>query len=186
MRMRRSALAIAMVAGIAAPTVSTVAVAWAKPAAKPAVSHHAKPAPTKKGKPAKATKPVKANFAANGSITAVNAAAHTVTVAVKAGTKDVKGHSVSILLPAAVRIIVNDAPGTAVDLEAGFRITVTGTRLGTVYTASKVQAVSPAPQASPTPSESTPSDAPSTAPTDEPTEQPTDEPTEDPSVQPTA
>jgi hypothetical protein len=162
MRMRRTALVIAMAAGIMVPTVSNAAtVAWAKPA----VSQKAKPAP-KTSKPAKATKPakpVKASFAANGSVTAVDVDAHTVTVVVKGGTKDVKGRIVGILLPSSARIVLDDAPATAADIEAGFRITVTGTRVGNVYTASKVQASSPEPTVSPTP----------TDPSDGPTEQPT-------------
>jgi hypothetical protein len=166
MRMRRTALVIAMAAGIIVPTVSTAAtVAWASPATKPAVSQKAKPAP-KTSKPAKTTKPakpVKASFAANGSVTAVDVDAHTVTVVVKGGTKDVKGRTVGILLPSSARIVLDDAPATAADIEAGFRITVTGTRVGNVYTASKVQASSPEPTVSLTP----------TDPADGPTEQPT-------------
>jgi hypothetical protein len=167
--MRRTALAIAMAAGIMVPTVSTATVAWATPATKPAVSQKANPTP-KSSKPAKATKPaksVKASFAANGSVTAVDVDAHTVTIVVKGGTKDVKGRTVRILLPSSARIVLDDAPATAADIEAGFRITVTGTRLGNLYTASKVQASSPEPTVSPTPTD------PAEPPTGDPTEQPT-------------
>ncbi|BCY09330.1 hypothetical protein [Actinoplanes sp. L3-i22] len=192
MRVRRTAVAVAVAAGILVPSVSTAAVAWAKPAGKssehaPSAKPSATEKPGKHGKPAKPAKPAKANFAANGSITAVDSTLGTVTVAVKAGTKDVKGHTVSILLPSSVRIVLNGAPATAADLKAGFRITVTGTRSGTVYTASKVQARSSTPTATPTATPSgTPTATPTVTPTTTPTGTPTGTPTATPTVSPTA
>jgi hypothetical protein len=57
------------------------------------------------------------------------------------------------VLPSSARIVVDGAPATAADIEAGLRITVTGIRLGSVYTASKVQASSPQPTVTPTPAD---------------------------------
>ncbi len=170
MRMRRTALALAVAAAVTVPTVATASVAAAKPAAKPAASH-GKPAakPAKPTKPAKPAKPVKVTFSASGVVTAVDLDARTVTVAAKGGTKDVKGRTVGVVVPSTARIVLDDAPATVADLEAGFRITVTGTRLGTVYTASKVQASSPEPEVTPTPTP-TPSEP------SEPVEPPADEP----------
>jgi uncharacterized protein (DUF736 family) len=159
MRMRRTVLAVVLSAGVLVPTVSTAAAAWAKPASKPTVTHKGTPKPAKApAKSAKPAKPAKVNFAASGSVTAVNLDAGTVTVAAKGGTKDVKGTSVTVVVPSTARIVLDDASATLADLAAGYRITVTGTHVGTAYTATKVQASSPEP-------------------VEEPTDEPTDEPT---------
>lgn len=174
MHIRRHALALALAAGIMAPTAATAAVAWAGPAAGPAASLGAAKTPrtpqppkaTKAPKPAKPAKVVKVEFTASGVVTAVDAGAGTVTVAVKGGTKDVRGRTVVIVLAPGARIVVDDAPATAGDVEVGFRITVRGTRTGAVHTASKVQASAPEPTPTPTP-ELTPEPTPS-APVEEP------------------
>ncbi len=183
MHLRRSALAVLLTASVVVPAVSTAAVAWAKPATKPAAVQKAKPKPVKTPakpvKPVKPAKPVKANFTASGSVTAVNPAAGTVTVAAKGGTKDVKGSVVTVTVPSTARIVLDDAPATLGALAVGFRITVTGTKLGTAYTAAKVQASAPEPEDEPT-------QEPTDEPTEEPTVQPTTEPTVEPTVEPTA
>jgi hypothetical protein len=165
MHLRRSALAVLLATAVVVPAVSTAAVAWAKPASKPAAAQKAKPKPTKAPAkptktPAKPTKtpakPVQVTFAANGTVTAVDAVAGTVVVAVKGGTKDVKGSSLTVVVPAAARIVLDDAPATLAQVQPGFRITVTGVRSGTGHTAAKIQASSPEVIVEPTP-EPTPS-----------------------------
>ncbi|MCY1143542.1 hypothetical protein OWR29_36550 [Actinoplanes sp. Pm04-4] len=158
MRMRRSVSAVALVAAVAVSAVPvTAGAAFAKPAA-------SKPAQSKPGKPAK---PAKVSFAATGSVTAVDLGSSTVTVAVKSGTKDVKGRTVSISVPASARIVVNGGGRTLGAVSAGFRITVTGSHVGSLYTAAKIQAhgvrATPAPAPSPS---VTPAPAPSTGPDD--------------------
>jgi hypothetical protein len=120
-------------------------------------------------------------FAANGSVAAVSAADASVTVAVKSGTKDVKGQSITIGVASTTRIVVNGARKTLSDLAAGYRITVTGTHTGSLYTAAKIEAngvrTQPTPSTSPT-TGPTPSGDPSA------TESPATPPTSDPSAPP--
>jgi hypothetical protein len=123
-----------------------VSVAAAQAVAKPVATHHAATTPTKPAKPAKVA------FAANGSVTAVISSDATITVAVKSGTKDVKGQTISISVPTTSRIVVNGARKNIADLGVGYRITVTGTHVGSLYTAARVEAVGV--RAQPTPSAS--------------------------------
>ncbi|HEY0000656.1 MAG TPA: hypothetical protein VGB74_09390 [Actinoplanes sp.] len=97
-------------------------------------------------------------FEATGTVKAVNAAAGTVTVAVKGGTKEVRGKTVTVKVPPTVRIVVNGARKTLADIGTGFQIAVGGTQTGTVYLATKVTATGkkvrpvPSPTVSPSPS----------------------------------
>ena len=161
MRLRRCITAVVLTATVLLPGVSGTA-AWAKPSAKPAAAKSAKLV-----KVSKHAKPVKVKFAASGVITAVNKDAGSFSLRAKGGTKDVKGHIITVTAPSTARVILDDAPATLADLVAGYRITVTGTRLGTVYSASKIQASSPEPVQEP-----------SIAPTPEPSTTPTTAPTE--------
>jgi hypothetical protein len=192
-RVRRLAAVAALATAVIVPAGSAVAVASVKsPSPFGVQAPHAsgKGKNDKPAKPAKPPKPVKVNFTAEGTVTAVDAAAGTVTVAAKGGTTDVRGSSVTIAVPATTRIVVNGARGALADLAAGFRITVTGSRAGTDYTAGKIEArgkrVKPNPSTSPTPAPTgsatpapTPSDSTAPAPT------PTDSATPAPAVTPT-
>jgi hypothetical protein len=177
--MRRTVVAVALVAAATIPAVSVTA---AQAVAKPAASKPAKP---EASKPAKPAKPAKVTFAANGSVTAVSADAATITVAVKSGTKDVKGRTVIISVPSTTRIVVNGAGRALSALAAGYRITVTGTHVGSAYTAAKIEAhgvrTQPTPTASPT---AAPSPTVTESPSAEPTSDPSAEPTSDPSTEP--
>lgn len=183
MRLRRTAVAALLAAGIVVPAVSTAAVAFAHPATT-ATAQKAK-AP----KPVKTRKPVQ--FAASGKVTAVDAAAGTVTVQAKGGTKDVRKRTVTVTVAGNARIKINDKVGTLAAVKPGAKITVTGTRSGDVYTATRVQVsqrtapvVTPSPAPAVTPDPTTepapttePSPDTSTSPDDNP--KPDDSPSED-------
>jgi hypothetical protein len=189
MRLRRTAIAAVLTAGIVVPAVSTAAVAFAQPgpAARPAVLAKATPKATKTAKPVKAVR-----FEASGTVSAVDVATSVVTlqtkVTVKSGRKAAKKTVITqVTVAASARIVVNGAEATLAEVGVGHRIVVTGTRTDSVYTATKVvttgRKVTPAPGPTVTPSPA-PSVTPSTEPTVEPTasDAPTSEaPTSEPS-----
>ncbi|MCO8275961.1 hypothetical protein M1L60_35825 [Actinoplanes sp. TRM 88003] len=152
MRIRRTVPAVVLAAAVA---VAAVPVAALPAIAKPAASKPSKPS---ESRPAKPAKPAKVKFAANGTVTAVDLDQATVTVAVKSGTKDVKGRTVSITVPTTTRINVDGGGKTLSAIAAGYRITVTGSHAGPLYTAAKIQAhgvrTRPAPSTSPSPTPS--------------------------------
>ena len=143
MRLRTAALALVLSTAAVVPLAGTASAA--APAHRPAAVQKAPAKPAKPEKPAKPVKQVKVAFTASGTTTAVDPAAGTVTVSAKGGTKDVRGRTVTVTVADTARIVRDDAPATLADLAAGDRITVTGTRAGTVYTALKVQAHAPEP-----------------------------------------
>lgn len=124
--MRRTAVAVALAMAVTASTVSTGVAAFAQPSSS---AVHAS-----SGKPVKPARPKK--FAVSGSITAVAAADGTITVAAKGD----KGGDVTVAVPADARITVNGARKSLADIATGYRVTVTGVRTGSVYTAVRVQA----------------------------------------------
>ncbi len=145
MRVRRLVIASLVATGALVPVVSTFAVtgpAAAKPASAPV-----KPAPAKPVKvvPVKPAKPVP--FAAAGTVSSVDVAARTVTVAVKGGEASLRGRTVTLAVAPAARITVGDAPATLADLRPGHHVNVHGEQAGTVYTVHKANAVTPAPTA---------------------------------------
>ena len=186
MRIRRTALALAMVTAVTVPAVTTGVVAYAQANPSPAGSSLSagKKSPAKSTKkpttkPAKSpVKKVKATFTATGTVSAVNPANSTATIAAKAGTKDVKGKTVTISVPSSVKILLNGKKVQVSALAAGHKITVVGTRVDGLYTAVKVQATgrakaTPTAPATPEPSTS-PTTPPSTSPTEIPSAQPVD------------
>jgi hypothetical protein len=189
MRLRRTAVAALLAAGIVVPAVSTAAVAFAQPATKTATAQKSSPkaSPKASPKPSKTKKPVRTPFTASGKVTAVDAAAGTVTVLATGGTKDVRKHTVTITVTSAARFKINSRTGTLAAVSVGAKITVTGTRSGSTYTAARVEVSqkkspvitpSPAPTVDPEPTaEPTPST--STSPDDDPTEDPEDEISDD-------
>ena len=184
MRLRRTAIAAVMGAGIIVPALSTAAVAFAQPAsvARPASVLKAAPKTTRITKPVKTVR-----FEASGTVTALDDAAGVVTlqarVTFKNGKRTVKKTVITTVTVAAnARIVVNGAKATLASVAVGQRIVVTGTRSGTDYTATKVVTMgrkgNPAPSPKVTPSP-TPSVTPSTEPSVEPTsETPTEEPSD--------
>ncbi|WP_199509647.1 hypothetical protein [Nucisporomicrobium flavum] len=184
MRIRRTAVAALLAAGIVVPAVSAAAMA-AQPAAKAPGSASAFKATPKPAKTSKAHKPVR--FTASGTVTAVDAQAGTVTLLAKGGTKDVRKRTVTVVVPAKASLRVNGKKVTLSGVAAGQRIEVVGRRTGDVYTADVVRVsgkgVKPAPSPSVTP---TPTTEPTTEPTDDPSDDPTDAPSEDPTVEPSA
>nr|GID85728.1 hypothetical protein Ade03nite_46520 [Actinoplanes derwentensis] len=120
------------------------------------------------------SKKVKVKFSATGTVTTVDAAASTIALVVKGGTKDVKGKTVTVSVPTSVRILLNGRKVQLSALMAGQKITVTGTRIDTAYTAAKIQATGkdknkPAPTPSATATPTTPA-SPTATPSASPTE----------------
>lgn len=157
-----SALAAAAVAFAAVPAVQAAAAPGSPGKAKAAAAKSGKSA-VKKAKPAKP-----APFSVNGTVTAVDATARTVTLAATGGMKDLRNTSVTITIAADAKIVVDDVRAPLAEVTAGDRATIVGLRTGGTLTAKKISATSPEPTE--TPSE-TPSESPSESPT--PTETPT-------------
>ncbi|WIM93929.1 hypothetical protein ACTOB_005923 [Actinoplanes oblitus] len=173
MRMRRLAAVVAMAAAVTLPVASTGVAAYAaKPSAAPSSHKKApvKPAPVKK---------VKVAFTASGKVTKADATS--VTVAVKGGTRDVKGRTVTIGVPSTARVLLNGKKVAVSALAAGYQITVSGTYVDAVYTATKVEASGKVVKPTPAPSAST-SPAPTPAPS---ASTPGAEPSDEPSAAPT-
>jgi len=77
-------------------------------------------------------------FTVVGTLSAVDTTAGTVTVAVRSGTRDLRGQSVTATVATTARILVADVPVTLADLSVGSTVTVSGTRAGGVLTATRV------------------------------------------------
>jgi hypothetical protein len=160
MRFQRLAVLPVATAALALPLMFVTPANAASTAQRPpAASATTKPTtvakPTKDAKPAKAVKPakpvkpvkpttkpkaVKVSFTATGSITAVDAAAGTVTVAVKGGTKELHRTTITVGVATDARVKLDDATVTLASLAAGQHVAITGTRVDTVFTAAKVNA----------------------------------------------
>lgn len=188
MRLPRYAVAAVLAAGIVVPAVSGAAVALAAPSSHSVGAFKDAPSSNNHDKKEKKNKRAKV-FAANGKVTAVDAEAGTVTLAAKAGTKDVRRKTITVSVPAGVRIEVDGRRSTVAGVVAGARIAVTGTRVGADYTAVRISATSPkpGPSKSPvvTPSPSvTPSPTVTPSPGVTPSPTGTPDPTADPSEDP--
>nr|WP_296072190.1 hypothetical protein [uncultured Actinoplanes sp.] len=131
MQLRRTALAAAVTVALVVPAVWSVSSAEANPSSPAASASHGKPT----AKPVK-----KVKFSASGTVKAVDAAARTVTIAVKGGTKDVRGRTVTVKVPSDVKVVVNGGRRGLAEVAPGFTVTVTGVRAGDVYSAEKVDA----------------------------------------------
>ena len=169
MRIRRTTAALALVAAVIVPAASTATAAYAKHGSSHSQAPH---------------KPAKVAFTATGTITAVDTAAGTVTVAAKGGTKDVRGKTVTMTVGAGSRVSLNGKRKSLSALAAGYRITVLGVRQAATYNALRIEATAPKarkpkPAAStPPPSEvatPTPSDDATPAPSDDATPAPSDD-----------
>src|SRR5262245_13579687 len=110
--------------------VSSGAEASSKPGSPGSSSGH------RSGKPVKPAKKIK--FSASGTVVAVRSGM--VVIAVKGGTRDVRSKTITVRVPAGARVVVDDGCRKVAAIGIGFRISVTGVRVGDVYTAEKVQA----------------------------------------------
>lgn len=153
MRIRRAAVAVAVLGAVTVPAVATGVVAYAHSSSPAAVSVSSSKGPKK---PPRTT----VKFTASGIVTAVDATGGTVSVAAKGGTKDVRGKTVTVSVPSDARITLNDKRVDLGALAAGQRITVTGTRAADVFTATRLQVKGK--------SVSKPSPSPSTEPSENP------------------
>lgn len=134
----RSIVALAfVVAAIVGPAAGA---AQAAPATSP---KSAAVAGAKITKPAKPAKPAKVPFTTNGSVSAVDLDARTVTVVTTGGMRDLRGRSVTVAVPVGAKIVVNEVRASLDAVEAGFRITVVGVRAGDALTATKISATAP-------------------------------------------
>ena len=153
MHFRRLAVAAALATAVVVPASASIAVA----AGPVAVGHHQSSKPS--------DRPSRSKFSAAGTVTAVDAAAGTVTIKVKTGTKDVRRKTVTVAVADNARVRVNGAAGSLADLAVGYRISVVGIRTNKTYTATRVEArlvkPHPAPSASPSPSSDDPTPEPS-------------------------
>jgi hypothetical protein len=185
MRLPRIAVVAALAAAVTVPA-SSVTAAYARPASQPsAVKSH--------GKHAKSVRQV---FTAVGSVAAVDSGGATVTVVANAGTKGTRGRTVTIAVPAGARIRVSGKDAGLAAVQQGFRITVVGVRIGTAYTASKIEATAPRPKSRPKPAPSSSTAPPAPAPDQstvpdesvqpsmpsEPAEDPADDPSDEPTT----
>jgi hypothetical protein len=157
-RIRRASAALALAAAVIVPTATTATAAYAK--------HGSSDAPA-------AHQPAKVAFTATGTITAVDTAAGTVTVAAKGGTRDVRGKTVTIAVTATTRIRLNSKNKSLAALAAGDKISAVGFDRSAVYTATKIEATIVPVKHSPTPAVSTP--APSASPSDDDSPEPADD-----------
>jgi hypothetical protein len=159
MRLPRVAVAATLAAAVTIPALSASA-AYARPVPQSAAAKS----------PGGHAKPMRHHFAAVGSVAVVDSTGATVTVAATAGTKDAKGHTVTIAVPAVARILVNGKRAGVAALQQGYRITVTGTRVGTAYIADKIEATAPRPRTRPKPTPSSSTAPPAPAPSTQPSE----------------
>jgi hypothetical protein len=159
-RIRRTTAALALAAAVIVPAATTATTAYA--------SSHSQ----------QSHKPAKVAFTATGTITAVDTAAGSVTVAAKGGTKDVRGKTVTITVGANARVFLNGKRKALSELAAGNRITVLGVRQSTGYNA--LQIVATAPKAKPSPQPAPSASAP--APSDDATPEPSDDSSHSPAV----
>ncbi|GIM91040.1 hypothetical protein [Paractinoplanes toevensis] len=125
MRFRRIAVAAALVTAVVIPAAATVAVAAP---AEHTAAHQDRSRPSR--------------FSTTGTVTAVSGR----TVTIKPSGKSA---ALTVTVTANAKIRVNGKTGKVADLGAGFGITVNGTRSGTDYLASRVEARGKKTQAGP-------------------------------------
>ncbi|MET3422391.1 hypothetical protein BJ973_001603 [Actinoplanes tereljensis] len=127
MRLRRVAVAAALVTAVVIPAAATVAVAAPTSSAGHAAAYEALSRPSR--------------FSATGTVAAVSGR----TVTIKISSKK----SMTVTVTGNAQIRVNGKTGTVADLGTGFSITVNGTRSGSDYLASRVEARGKKTQAGP-------------------------------------
>lgn len=93
---------------------------------------------TSRSLPAK--KPVTRPFTVVGTISAVDSVNATVTVAVRAGSRDLRGQTVAVAVGTAAKIRLDGSAATLDTLPAGAAVTLHGTRSAAVLTATKLLA----------------------------------------------
>ena len=172
----RPVTALLVAIAVAVPATPALA-AGLSHGATPGTAKHSSAKPSKPSKPAKPTKPVKpikrVSFSYNGTLTALDAAAGTVTIKVPGGgQKALRSAKLTLTVPASAAVRRNGAVVTLGELVVGDKLQVKGDRVGTVHTVRRVSAKASVVAPSPSP---TPSPEPSETP--EPTESPTPTPT---------
>ena len=169
----RPVTALLVAIAVAVPATPALA-AGLSHGATPGTAKHSSAKPSKPSKPTKPVKPIKrVSFSYNGTLTAVDAAAGTVTIKVPGGgQKALRSAKLTLTVPASAAVRRNGAVATLGELVVGDKLQVKGDRVGTVHTVRRVSAkasvVAPAPSPTPSPE---PSETP------EPTESPTPTPT---------
>jgi hypothetical protein len=89
-------------------------------------------------------KQARAKFNLGGRLTAVDAAAGTVTFRVHGGKfKAVRGTELTVVVADGARVRRNEAAATLADFQVGDRVRAKGVRLDGVWTAKRVKAESP-------------------------------------------
>jgi hypothetical protein len=176
----RPVTALLVALAVAVPATPALAAGLSQGATMGTAKHSATK-PTKPGKPAKPVKPVKpikrVSFSYNGTLTAVDADAGTVTIKILGGGhKALRATKLTLTVPASAAVRRNDAAATLGELVVGDKLQVKGDRVGTVHTVRRVSAKASvvAPTPAPTPS---PEPSPEPSETPEPIESPTPTPT---------
>ena len=135
---KRVAVITAMVLGLTAPAAVAASAHEPKVSKKPASAATDKP--TEVAKVAKIKKNAN-KFVNAGTVTAVNAAAGTITFTVQGGRdKALRGKPLTVLVTATTKIHRGEAVATLASVLVGDHVNVKGTKAGTVYTATRVAA----------------------------------------------
>jgi hypothetical protein len=77
-------------------------------------------------------------FTAVGTVTGLDTTADTITVAVRSGTRGLRGTTITATVTSSARILANDTAITLAQVAVGNRVTLGGTRSGTTFTATRV------------------------------------------------
>jgi hypothetical protein len=135
-----------LVAAFAAAAVVLPASGTAQAAAAPATAAASPTAaitaagPTTSIPPTRPAKPGLPTFAVTGTLTAVNAAARTLTLVTAGGLAGMAGATVTVRVAADARIMVGKVRASLAQVRVGHRVTISGVRQGKVFTATSVNA----------------------------------------------
>jgi hypothetical protein len=77
-------------------------------------------------------------FTAVGTVAGLDTTAGTITVAVRSGTRGLRGTTLTATVTSSARIIANDTAITLAQVAVGNTVTLGGTRSGTAFTATRV------------------------------------------------
>ncbi|WP_432492640.1 hypothetical protein [Kineococcus auxinigenes] len=172
----------------AGPTATTEPTA--EPTATPTDTPTATPTATSTGAPAprvtRGSRGARNVLVVNGTVSAVDAAAGTLTVTVRGGRdKSLRGKELVVAVAESAKIVRDDAAVELAEIAVGDHVSVKGTRGTAGPTATRVSADSGDEQDGGDPT-ATPTTEPTASPTTEPAATPTVEPTTEPTTSPTA
>ncbi|WP_432506888.1 hypothetical protein [Kineococcus arenarius] len=184
-----AALAAPRVKPTTSPTATATPTATAEPTATPTDAPTTTPAtPTATGTQAPAPRVTRGSRGAknvlvvNGTVSAVDTAAATLTITVRGGRdKELRGTEFTVAVAEGARIVRDDAPAELAEIAVGDHVNLKGTRGTDGPTATRVSADSGDEQDGDDPT-ATPTADPTTTPTAEPTATPTAEPTTTPTA----